>query len=84
MLDALQIESRRLFPIFRDALANFVHHPEMTAGGPVACLNGIFKEDLRHSVSLRLRQLSELTRTVVVALTDQSFSMGHAQLGQGK
>src|SRR5438309_2195659 len=84
VLDALEIESRRLFPIFRNALADFVHYPEMTTRGPIACLNGVFKENLRHPVSLLLTQVSELARTVVVALTDQSFRMGHAQLGQRK
>ena len=83
MLDTLEIESGRLFPIFRNALPNFVHYAEMTASLPVTCKDGFFKEGFRHSVSFALTQfLGELASAVIETLTDQGFRMRHSEFGQ--
>ena len=60
MLDTLEIESGRLFPIFRNALPNFIHYAEMTASLPITCKDGFFKEAFRHSVSFLFTLLLEV------------------------
>src|SRR4029077_5489210 len=82
MFDTLEIESGRLFPIFRNAPPTFIHVAQITARGPITCKDGFFKEAFRHSVSFALTQLSELAGAVIVALTYDRFRIRHSEFGQ--
>ena len=80
MLNALEIESRRAAPILRNTLPSVVHRSEITTGRPVPCKDGFLEEGFRYLVSFPLGQLGELTRTVVVTLTDQGLRASNARL----